>query len=259
MSMTDHQAHDPINEVHAHLDQLSRVAIGSILQLAELKARRGANRAGHRRDEQVAIAKASGAQLERDYRTVAPAGTAAGLASVPSDQSERWRAVGDQSWWASATGEDLGRAWVAASADAAAGNGDAARALDEMKHQVAERWGVSLDEGGAVVELARPSVGAAAGTLAGAGEEALWVAPNGAPNPTSAVLGSGNVAQPGASPAPVVVPDTIEALLSAAHPRSVAQDLAAAVTAQPGDDPSAPARRLAMAQRVERSGEVGRG
>ena len=254
MSMTDHQAHDPINEVHAHLDQLSRVAIGSILQLAELKARRGANR----RDEQVAIAKASGAQLERDYRTVAPAGTAAGLASVPSDQSERWRAGGDQSWWASATGEDLGRAWVAASADAAAGNGDAARALDEMKHQVAERWGVSLDEGGAVVELARPGVGAATGTAAGTGEEALSTAPDGAASPTSAAPGSASVL-PGAFPPSVIVPDTIEALLSAAHPRSAAQDLAAAVAAQPGDDPSAPARRLAMAQRVERSGEVGRG
>jgi len=258
MSMTDHQAHDPINEAHAHLDQLSRVAIGSILQLAELKARRGANRAARRRDEQVAIAKASGAQLQRDYRTVAPAGTAAEPASVPSDHGEPWRAVGDDSWWATATGEDLGTAWVAASADAAAGNGDAAQALDKMKHQVAERWGVSLDEGGAVVELAQPGVGTATGTAAGTGEEALPAAPEGVGSPTSAVPGSARVL-PGASPAPVVVPDTIEALLSAAHPRSAAQDLAAAVAAQPGDDLSAPARRLARAQLVERDGEAGLG
>ena len=258
MSMTDHQAHDPINEAHAHLDQLSRVAIGSILQLAELKARRGANRAARRRDEQVAIAKASGAQLQRDYRTVAPAGTAAEPASVPSDHGEPWRAVGDDSWWATATGEDLGTAWVAASADAAAGNEDAAHALDKMKHQVAERWGVSLDEGGAVVELAQPGVGAATGTAVGAGEEALPVAPDGVAKPTRAVPGSGSVL-PGASPPPLVVPDTIEALLSAAHPRSAARDLAAAVAAQPGDNLGAPARRLAMAQRVERAGEAGLG
>jgi len=55
------------------------------------------------------------------------------------------------------------------------------------------------------------------------------------------------------------VPDTIEALLSAAHPRSAAQDLAAAVAAQPGDDLMAPARRLAMAQPVELAGEAGLG
>jgi hypothetical protein len=260
MSMTDHQAHDPINEAHAHLDQLSRVAIGSILQLAELKARRGANRAARRRDEQAAIAKASAAPLERDYRTVAPAGTAAEPASVASDQGEPWRAVGDDSWWASATGEDLGTAWVAASADAAAGNVDAAHALDEMKHQVAERWGVSLDEGDAVVELAQPSVGAATGTAAGTGEGALSVAPESvAASPTSAVVGSGNVPLPGVSPPAVVVPDTIEALLLAAHPRSAARDLAAAAAAQAGDDPSAPARRLAMAQRAERDSGAGLG
>ncbi|HXR21634.1 MAG TPA: hypothetical protein VN786_03670 [Acidimicrobiales bacterium] len=258
MTMTDHQAHDPINEAHAHLDQLSRVAIGSILQLAELKARRSANRAARQRDEQVVIAKSSGAQLERDYRTVAPPGTAAEPATLASDQGEPWRAVGDQSWWATATGEDLGTAWVAASADGAAGNGDAAQALDEMKHQVAERWGVSLDQGGAVVELAQPSVGAATGTAAGTGEEALSVAPDGAANPASAVPGNGTVL-PGASPPLVVVPDTIEALLSEAHPRSAAQDLAAAVAAQPGDDPSAPARRLAIAQRAQRAGEAGLG
>ncbi len=89
------------------------VAIGSILQLAELKARRGADRAALRREEQVAVAKASAAQLERDYRTVAPAGTAAEPASLANDQGEPWRAVGDHSWWARATGEDLATAWAA--------------------------------------------------------------------------------------------------------------------------------------------------
>ena len=63
MSMTDHQAHDPINEAHAHLDQLSRVAIGSILQLAELKARRGANRAARQRDD----GRGLGAQAPVDH------------------------------------------------------------------------------------------------------------------------------------------------------------------------------------------------
>jgi hypothetical protein len=72
------------------------------------------------------------------------------------------------------------------------------------------------------------------------------------------VPGSGTVL-PGASSASAVVPDTIEALLSAAHPRSAAQDLAAAVAAQPGDDLSAPARRLAMANRAQRDGEAGLG
>ena len=113
--MTNHEP-DPISEVHASLDQLSRVAISAVLQMAELKARRGAERARRRRDEQVALAKAMGAQLEDDQRRRAYPTRGGDPAFVPavSGGGAAWAAVGGAHWWATATGEDLGRMWEAA-------------------------------------------------------------------------------------------------------------------------------------------------
>ena len=71
MSMSSDGSHDPLGEVHQELDQLLRVSIAGLLQLSEIKARRGAKRASARRDEQVAMARAAGAQLEADYASTA--------------------------------------------------------------------------------------------------------------------------------------------------------------------------------------------
>jgi hypothetical protein len=63
----------------------------------------------------------------------------------------------------------------------------------------------------------------------------------------AAAIDSGSDARTMASP---VFPDTIEVLLSNAHPLAPSEDLVAAV-ANRGDSTSAEARRLTMAQAVE--------
>jgi hypothetical protein len=84
MSMSN-DSHDPLGEVHQELDQLLRVSIAGLLQLSEIAARRGAKRAGGRRDEQVALAKAAGAQLEADYAGTPYAATAAREATLAGE------------------------------------------------------------------------------------------------------------------------------------------------------------------------------
>ena len=146
------QEHDPINEAHASLDQLSRVAISAVLQMAELKARREAHRARRERDEQVALAKAMGAQLEAGY--AAAPGDRPMLAGPGTDgPGPAWQAANDERWWGSATGDDLGRAWATASAEAAAGDPSAGEALAELRRQVEERWGLAIDQDGTVVDV----------------------------------------------------------------------------------------------------------
>jgi hypothetical protein len=63
----------PITEVHRELDQLARVSMAALMQMSEAVARRGVRKAEARRDEQVAIARGAGAQLQAGYASQ-PAG-----------------------------------------------------------------------------------------------------------------------------------------------------------------------------------------
>jgi hypothetical protein len=233
---------DPIVEAHAALDQLSRVAISSVLQLAELTARRGAGQAMRQRGEEVAFAGGMVAQLEggpaqglgQDARLADATG---GVGGQP------WRGALDENWWSSATAGDLGEAWSAATAQAAAGNPEAAEALEELRSQVQLRWGLSVDDVGAAVDQRQPE-----GATAPQGQGAV----------AAPVLGTDNVASQHGPVAVAAVPGTIEELLSVAHPLSAQADLAA-FSARSGDDIGAAARRLPMAQPVELGGQVGLG
>jgi hypothetical protein len=113
--------------------------------------------------------------------------------------------------------------------------------LTELRSQVQHRWGLSVDDTGAVVDQ-----------LEGA------TAPQGQGAVAAPVLGTDSVASQQGPVAVAAVPGTIEELLSVAHPLSAQADLAA-FSARSGEDIGAAARCLSMAQPVELGGQVGLG
>jgi hypothetical protein len=89
------QEADPITEAHRELDQLARVSMAALMQMSEAVARRGARKAGAQRDEQVAIAKGAGAQLQADYGgqqagLVSDSVVAGDEATVPGSPVQSW-------------------------------------------------------------------------------------------------------------------------------------------------------------------------
>jgi hypothetical protein len=114
--------------------------------------------------------------------------------------------------------------------------------LTELRSQVQHRWGLSVDDTGAVVDQGQLEGAAAQGRGA-------MAAP---------VLGTDSVASQQGPVAVAAVPGTIEELLSVAHPLSAQAGLAA-FSARSGEDIGAAARCLSMAQPVELGGQVGLG
>ena len=187
------------------------------------------------------------------WRTTTPAAVpnrraATRRLSPPSAAGERH----GQRWAApTATGEDLGRMWEAATAQAATGDQGAVEALEVLKRQVYERWGLGVDQDGTVVDHGgkEPSLKRSASSVS---------APVGQQAPAArmgAAIDSASDARTTASP---VLPGTIEALLSSAHPLGPGEDLVAAL-AERGGDASAEVRRLATAQAVEVGADTGLG
>ena len=184
------------------------------------------------------MTKAMGAQLEADYSTKAVVPSAEGTTlagAVVNEPVPAWQAASDERWWGSATADDLGRAWAAASAEAESGDPGAEKALAEMRRNVQEHWGLAVDQDGTVVDLTGPQAGPAVnGALSGGRDD------QGAADAVGARVDRGQDASTMASP--VVVPDTIEALIFSAHPLTPERDLAAAVGA---GDPTEASLRFA--------------
>ena len=153
--------------------------------------------------------------------------------------AERWATT---SWWATATGEDLGRMWEAASAEAAAGDPGAVEALDGTEAPGARALGLGRrpgrgrgrpwrqtaepDSAHQYVDRPRRPTGV---------RRLPWA------RPSTARRDARTTSSP-------VLPDTIEALLASAHPLARARTWWPR-SAKPGDDLAPTARRLATAQR----------